>query len=118
VKSTDGRQRDECYGGPAQQIGKHEQCHAFGDPRVVRIPGLRASDGTIHFQIASHEYEKCYTVYEHQENYVNQAPRASSGLKGQASGVLAIIGHAKQGQCGHPTGKNPTTEHYVRCVFK
>jgi len=95
VKPTDGRQRDECYGGPAQQIGEHEKCHAFGDSRVVRIPGLRASDGAIHFQVASHEYEKCNTVYEHQEYYVNQAPRASGGFERQARGVLAIVRHAK-----------------------
>jgi len=118
VKATNSCQRYECYGGPAQQIGEHEQRHTFSDPRIVGIPGLGASDGAIHFQVTSHEYEKCHAIYKHQKYYVHQTPCASGSLEWQARGILAVVRNAEQWQRGHPTGENPTTKHYVRRVFK
>lgn len=41
-------EREERDGRPAEEVGEHEQRHALGDARVVRVPRLRAADRAVH----------------------------------------------------------------------
>jgi len=115
---ADGGQRDERDRRPAQQVGEHEQRHALGDPRVVRVPRLRAADGAVHLQVAAHQYEERHAVDEHQEHHVHQAPRAGGRLERETRGELAVVGHAEQRQGGHRAGERPAAQHDVRRVLQ
>lgn len=50
LEAGGGRQREKSDGRPAQEIGEDQQGHPFGNPRVVRIPRLRASNSAVHLK--------------------------------------------------------------------
>lgn len=65
LKAERRRQRKERDRRPTQEIGKDQQRHSLGDPRIVAVPGLRTANGTVHLQVAAHQNQKRDTVNEH-----------------------------------------------------
>lgn len=110
-------EREKGDRGPAKEIGEHEQSHAFRDPRVVRVPSLRASYRAIHLEVTTHQYEKSDSVDEHEKNDVAEGGRAAR-FKRKTYSELSIIRGSHQRQRRHRKSENPAHAHYVSRVFQ
>ena len=74
-------QRKESNWKPAYEVGEDKQGHPFGDSGVVGVPGLGASDRTVHLEVAAHQDEEGHSIYDHEKDDVAFA-ESSLGLKG------------------------------------
>ena len=50
--SCQGEKGDWC---PANKVRKDQQGHSLGDPTVIGIPSLGATNSAVHFEVASHQ---------------------------------------------------------------